>query len=81
MSSQTKSELCEIFASLYSVDDSLDISPFTAIDTEYAVEYMLEDEDVSYDENGNEVYTVENTRSISYFLKGKVPAFVAERMQ
>lgn len=76
-----KAELCEIFASLYSIDDSLDISPFTAIDTEYAVEYMLEDEDVSYDENGDEVYTVENTRSISYFLKGKVPAFVAERMQ
>ena len=75
-----KSELCEIFASLYSVDDSLDISPFTAIDTEYAVEYMLEDEIISYDENGDEVYTVENTRSISYFLKGKVPAFVAERM-
>ena len=76
-----KSELCEIFASLYSVDDSLDISPFTAIDTGYAVEYMLEDEIISYDENGDEVYTVENTRSISYFLKGKVPAFVAERMQ
>lgn len=76
-----KSELCEIFASLYSVDDSLDISPFTAIDTEYAVEYMLEDEIISYDENGDEVYTVENTRSISYFLKGKVPAFVAERMR
>ena len=42
---------------------------------------MLEDEVVNYDENGDKVTTIEHTRSISYFLKGKVPAFVAERMQ